>query len=234
VKVIRHDLVTNDDIARRFQLEARIAAAFVHPNVVTVHDFGVTAGRAFLVMELLDGATLRDAIQRAGRVPPAQAIRILRQVCDAVDAAHRRQLVHRDLKPENIFLAQSDAGEVAKVLDFGIAKVLAVDTPRPTGTAPGTGAGILMGTLRYMAPEQLRGEDVQQAADLWALAIIAHEMLTGSHPFATVEFESALAAPYILDPRAARFFTRALAVNPRERPRSAHHFVEDLSVALTL
>ena len=128
VKVIRHDLVTNDDIARRFQVEARIAAAFVHPNVVTVHDFGVTGGRPFIVMELLNGTTLREELQRQGPFSPAQTIRILRHVCAAVEAAHRRQLVHRDLKPENIFLARSDGDEVAKVLDFGIAKVLTADT----------------------------------------------------------------------------------------------------------
>ena len=140
VKVIRHDLVTNDDIARRFQVEARIAAAFVHPNVVTVHDFGVTGGRPFIVMELLTGTTLREELQRQGPFAPAQAIRILRHVCAAVEAAHRRQLVHRDLKPENIFLARSDADEVTKVLDFGIAKVLTADT-RVTGTASGRGPG---------------------------------------------------------------------------------------------
>ena len=164
-----------------------------------------------------------------GRSTPAQAIRILRHVCAAVEAAHRRQLVHRDLKPENIFLARSDADEVTKVLDFGIAKVLTADT-RVTARV-GTGPGIILGTLRYMAPEQLRGEDVQPAADLWALAVIAYEMLTGNHPFTTVGPGGA-ANPTGIGGAVDRFFAQALAVNPSERPSSAARFVEGLGSAL--
>jgi eukaryotic-like serine/threonine-protein kinase len=233
VKVIRHDLVTNEEIARRFQVEARIAAAFVHPNVVTVHDFGATGGRPFLVMELLDGTTLRDELQRQGPLPPAQAIRILRNVCAAVEAAHRRQLVHRDLKPENIFLARSDAGEVAKVLDFGIAKILADDNSQDrTRHAVGTGPGAIVGTLRYMAPEQLRGEEVQHGADMWALGVIAYEMLTGQHPFSVVGPGGGAANPTGISPAADRFFAQALAVNPSSRSTSATRFVEDLAAAM--
>lgn len=115
-KLIRDDLVGSEEAAARFQREARATAAFAHPNVVTVHDFGVAADtRAFLVMELLAGTNLRDAIDRDGRLPAARTVEILRSVCAAVDAAHAQQLVHRDLKPENIFLAQSQTGEIAKV-----------------------------------------------------------------------------------------------------------------------
>jgi len=231
VKVIRHDLVTRDDLARRFQAEARIAAAFVHQNVVTVHDFGVTAGRPFIVMELLEGTTLREELQRQGRLPPAHAVRILRHVCAAVEAAHRRQFVHRDLKPENIFLARSEAEEVAKVLDFGIAKVLTDDTHQRAREGVGTGPGILVGTLRYMAPEQLRGEDVQTGADLWALGVIAYEMLTGNHPFAVVGPGGAATATGI-GVAVDRFFEQALAVDPSSRPVSAARFVEGLADAL--
>ena len=233
VKVIRHDLVTKDDIARRFHVEARLAAAFVHPNVVTVHDFGVAGGRPFLVMELLDGTTLRDELQRQGPLPPAQAVRILRHVCAAVETAHRRQLIHRDLKPENIFLARSDAGEVTKVLDFGIAKMLADDntSERRSGTV-GTGPGVIVGTLRYMAPEQLRGEEVQHGADMWALGVIAYEMVTGHHPFAVVGPGGGTATPTGIGPAADRFFVQALAVNPSNRPSSAARFIDDLAAAL--
>jgi len=233
VKVIRDDLLTNDDVARRFQNEARMAAAFVHPNVVTVHDFGVAGGRAFLVMELLTGTTLRDALQRSGLFSPAYTIRIMQHVCAAVDAAHRRQLVHRDLKPENIFLTHHPDGEdVAKVLDFGIAKVLHGDSGRLAGDATGTDAGIVLGTLRYMAPEQLRGEEVEPAADLWALAVIAHEMLTGSHPFATPGSNGEPVSRTVLGVAADRFFAQALSGDPLNRPRSAFHFAEDLAGAL--
>jgi tRNA A-37 threonylcarbamoyl transferase component Bud32 len=239
VKVIRDDLLMNDDVARRFQHEARMAAAFVHPNVVTVHDFGVAAGRAFLVMELLTGTTLRDALQRSGMFSATYTIRIMQHVCAAVDAAHRRQLVHRDLKPENIFLTHSEADDVAKVLDFGIAKVLHGDSERLARDTTGTGAGIVVGTLRYMAPEQLRGEDVQPAADLWALAVIAHEMLTGTHPFAShgaasvPEDRLGSIAP-IAGAAAERFFARALAIVPDQRPTSAAVFLSELERALAV
>jgi serine/threonine-protein kinase len=134
-KVIRQDLVGSAEAAQRFQREARATAAFAHPNVVTVHDVGVATGtRAFLVMELLNGTNLRDAVAQNGRLPAARTVEILRGVCAAVDAAHARQLVHRDLKPENIFLAQSPTGETPKVLDFGIAKFVSAEAaqrPRP-------------------------------------------------------------------------------------------------------
>jgi serine/threonine-protein kinase len=181
-------------------------------------------------MELLSGTTLRDELRRKTRFGTEETLRVMRHVCAAVEAAHRRQLIHRDLKPENIFLAQSEAGDVTKVLDFGIAKVLASETQRLPHD--GTGAGVLLGTLAYMAPEQLRGEDVSPASDLWALAVIAHEMLTGTHPFAT----HGLAAP---TPRgsdigvsADRFFARALSVDPSERPVSAASFLEGLTHAV--
>ena len=232
VKVIRDDLVTNDDVVRRFQLEARIAAAFVHPNVVTVHDFGMTGSRAFLVMELLHGTTLRDELRRHSRLSAAETLRIMSHVCAAVEAAHRRQLVHRDLKPENIFIARTEAGEVAKVLDFGIAKVLADETR--LGTKNGTGAGVLLGTLPYMAPELLQGEEVQPGCDLWALAVIAFELLTGGHPFTSY---GAATGPRALNERLAssgaqEFFARALAVDPAERPESPAAFLNELGRAL--
>src|SRR6185436_833474 len=125
VKVIRNELMANADIAKRFQREARVAAAFVHPHVVTVHDFGEADGaRAFLVMELLEGRTLRDVLRTPTPVSTSRTLDIMKGVCAAVDAAHRHQLVHRDLKPENVFLVTVDGREHAKVLDFGIAKAI--------------------------------------------------------------------------------------------------------------
>jgi serine/threonine protein kinase len=143
-------------------------------------------------------------------------------------------LVHRDLKPENIFLARSDAGEVAKVLDFGIAKILVDDNShdRTRGNAVGTGPGAIVGTLRYMAPEQLRGEEVQQGVDMWALGVIGYEMLTGNHPFSVVGPGGGIANPTGIGPGADRFFAQALSVNPSNRPASAARFVDDLAAAL--
>ena len=126
-------------------------------------------------MELLDGATLRDDLRRRKRLDPSRTIEILRSVCAAVDAAHRRQLIHRDLKPENIFLAQSDdgTGEVVKVLDFGIAKfVFTHDDEAPARVTSETQTGILIGTPAYMSPEQLLGRKPDVLWDLWALCVI--------------------------------------------------------------
>ena len=155
---------------------------------------------------------------------PARAIDILRGVCAAVDAAHRRRLIHRDLKPENIFLVQSAAAPVAKVLDFGIAKSLVPDATGLGGNT--TAAGVLVGTLRYMAPEQLRGEDAQPAWDIWALAVIAYEMLMGAHPFA-----SASHAPRGAGSTWQPFFARSLSLDPTERPESAASFFAALQNA---
>ena len=183
-KLVRDDLVGLPGAADRFQREARIAAAFSHPNVVTVHDYGVADGHAFLVMELLEGRTLRELLRAEEPIERQRALAILRDVTAAVEAAHRRQLLHRDLKPENICLVSLGSGESAKVLDFGIAKFL---TPKDGELLMShTTGGALLGTPWYMAPEQLRGEDPDPSWDLWALAVIAFEMLSGSHPFASM------------------------------------------------
>ncbi len=234
VKVIRDELVGNAEAAERFQREARAAAGFTHPNVVTIHDFGVTMDtRAFLVMELLEGAALRDELKCLGRLPAARVLAILRDVCAAVEAAHRRQLVHRDLKPENIFLTRTESREVAKVLDFGIAKFLPAATLGDTLVTADTGTGALVGTVCYMSPEQLRGGKVSVGWDLWALAVVAYETLTGAHPYAGTtgeEYSSAILsgqfAPvtaHLPDapPSYQEFFSRALALDCAARPTSA-------------
>jgi serine/threonine-protein kinase len=219
-KVIRDELVAAGDAADRFQHEARLAAALTHPNVVTVYDFGVFEGRAFLVMELLDGTTLRERMRSSGPLAPAGALAVMRGICAAVDAAHQRQLVHRDLKPENIFLASTDQGETVKVLDFGVAKMLAPDwTASPLAS---TADGVLVGTLPYMAPEQLRGEAVSATWDLWAIAVIAHELIAGKHPFAGTAVarrapHTAGECPQLI----GEFFDKALSADPENRPATA-------------
>ena len=240
VKVIRDDLVGSVDAADRFRREARATAAFSHPNVVTVHDFGVDRDtRAFLVMELLEGTNLRDELTRQTRLPADPSVRILGSVCAAVEAAHARDLVHRDLKPENIFLARSPTGEVTKVLDFGIAKFVSATSASEAATAEGT----VLGTVRYMSPEQLRGGTVQPAWDLWALTVMAYEMLTGAHPFAGATIDethqailgarSAPVATHLPDaPSGAQaFFARAFVSDPAERPPSARALRADLERA---
>ena len=198
VKVIREELVTSPAAVRRFSREARVAAAFSHTNVVTVHDFGVEAGtRAFLVMELLEGATLREELRTSGALGPARTLGVLRPVCAALGAAHGRQLIHRDLKPENIFLCETGRADGAsvKILDFGIAKILA-DGDDLAGADEGTetAIGVLVGTPAYMLPEQVLGERPSIAWDLWALAVVAYESLTGAVPFPVANREAWLKA----------------------------------------
>lgn len=242
VKVIRDDLLGSAEAAERFRREARAAAAFTHPNVVTVYDFGLTtANRAFLVMELLRGVTLRGELRKETRLTAPRALAILRDVCAAIEAAHERDLVHRDLKPENIFLARSNSHEIAKVLDFGVAKF--VHSPAQEATVD-TDTGMLLGTLRYMSPEQLRNELPSPVWDLWALGVVAYEMLTGGPPFAgesSVELLRAIVAGRAIPVAVAlpdaptgwqRFFDRALACDAALRPRSPATFLVELQSAL--
>jgi eukaryotic-like serine/threonine-protein kinase len=247
VKLIREDVVGKPDAAQRFRHEAQVAASFAHPNVVTVFDFGLAGSHAFLVMELLDGTTLREEISSHGRFVPVRTVEIMRGVCAAVDAAHQRHLIHRDLKPENVFLVRAQTGEIPKVLDFGLAKFLqsaaAAVSNAATATAGETGAGVLLGTLQYMAPEQLAGGTPQPAWDLWALAVLAYEMLTGRHPFGSAwpdchrallagSFTTITAHLPESPPRWTELFARALALDPKRRPDSAHSFFLELERAL--
>lgn len=241
VKVIRDDLVGSADAAQRFRLEARAAASFSHPNVVTVHDFGIAAERrAFLVMELLRGASVRQALREERRFAPARALAVVREVSAAMDAAHQRGLVHRDLKPENVFLAADGNGERVKVLDFGLAKFLVSDAQTAALTEP----GIVVGTLHYMAPEQLRGCTATPSWDLWAIAVMAYEMLSGALPFPTassVVYQNAVLAGRMTSiadhmpeatSRLEAFFARALAADPARRPARAPIFTAELADAL--
>jgi hypothetical protein len=227
VKLIRSDLTASAAAAARFKQEAKAAASFTHPNVVTVYDFGVAQDqRAYLVMELLRGVTLRQELGKSGRLPVPRASEVLRDVCSAAEAAHRQRLLHRDLKPENIFLVNASGMEIAKILDFGVVKpIAAADT---TQTAGQTGPGMLVGTLKYMAPEQLRGEDPSESWDLWALAVVAYEMLAGAHPFA---------GSAVLDVHNAVCSGRATPLHahlPEAPPSWQHFFDQALSLRVDL
>jgi tRNA A-37 threonylcarbamoyl transferase component Bud32 len=238
LKVIRDDLVGSAEAAERFRREARVAASFAHPNVVTVHDFGLASGtRAFLVMELLQGSTVREELGRQKSFPAPRVLTVVKEVCSALGAAHQRQLVHRDLKPENIFLVAGQSGETAKILDFGIVKFLSSATLQLTvDTAPGA----VMGTLRYMSPEQWRSGDPAAAWDIWALAVVTYEMLTGTYPFegrspaewfgaeAAAKFIPLATALPLGPPAVQEFFERAFAFELARRPQSADEFQDEL------
>jgi eukaryotic-like serine/threonine-protein kinase len=243
VKVIREDLVGSQEAAERFRGEARASASFAHPNVVTVHDFGVAGGtRAFLVMEILEGVTLRERLRLEGHLSPGQVVSIARGVCAALSAAHRRHLVHRDLKPENIFLVSTDSIELVKVLDFGLAKFLSNSTQQQTVD---TAVGGVLGTLRYMSPEQRRAEQPHHAWDLWALAVVSYEMLTGAYPFEgnSLGDRSAVGAAFLFTPvakyipevgsRWQELFERSFACELSCRHESADAFLSDLQRRLS-
>ncbi len=246
-KVLRPELLGRADAAKRFEREARLAAGLSHPHIVIVHDFGMTdTGSGFLVMERLYGDTLRERLRHEQRIAPAQALRILRGVASAVDFAHQRQLVHRDLKPENIFLSRGGDDvtlDAPKVLDFGLARAVAVAIEHSSSESSSellTQSGVLVGTPQYMPPEQLRGETAAPAWDLWALALIACEMLTGALPFegrlggaAVVGHDAAIAASLGGSFACTRnVFTRALALDAHSRFPSAAALVTELERAL--
>ncbi len=246
VKLIREDLVTSSDAAERFRREAKAAAAFAHPNLVTVHDFGVDSDtRVFLVMELLEGCTLRQRFEQEKKFAPQPILQVLGGVCAGLAAAHEDGLIHRDLKPENIFLAQSGEGEVAKILDFGLAKFL-VSPDHTTAAAADTVSGVLVGTPQYMSPDQLNGEAASPAWDIWALAVITYEMLAGAHPFpatsvgqlhyAIVQGRFTPLATHLPEAPAEwqQFFGRALSPQTAERPQSAEDFFSALRKAFAL
>ncbi|KAB2949390.1 MAG: serine/threonine protein kinase, partial [Thermoanaerobaculia bacterium] len=182
VKVMPSDLAADPQRVARFEREARAAAALDHPGVIAVYDTGLADGSPYLVTELLRGRTLRERLVR--EQPDVEtAGRWARQLAAALAAAHDKGIVHRDLKPENVFVTAD--GRV-KVLDFGLAKLLEVPgadlASAPTRTSA-TASGVVLGTVGYMSPEQVRGEDVDHRADLFAFGALLHEMLTGARAF---------------------------------------------------
>lgn len=229
VKVLADRHARDSDVRSRFTREAYAAARLSgHPHVVTVFDVGERDERPFIVMEFLEGGSVHDRI-RAGRPPVARALEWLRQVASALDAAHAQGVVHRDVKPANLLL---DESERVLVSDFGIASAAGLDTL----TLPGT----VLGTAGYLAPEQARGGPATPATDVYALGVVAFELLTGRRPYASdSQVAEALAHIQGEIPRATRIdpslpheldeiFRRALAKDPEHRPESAMGFAEDL------
>ena len=183
VKVLPDTRASDPELLARFEREAKAIATLHHPHICTVHDVGFEHGSHFIVMELLDGQTLHDRIQR-GSLPKEEAIAIAVQLCDALAVAHARGIIHRDLKPGNVILERnSGVGPRAKLLDFGLARwatgPAASDVAARVTAAPVSTTGEVLGTVRYMAPEQLRGEVVDHRADIWAMGCLLYEMLTG-------------------------------------------------------
>ncbi len=227
VKVLSAQCAHIPDLVRRFVEEARAVNKIGHPNIIDIFSFGTLAdARPFFVMEFLEGANLAERLEK-GDLTASETRRLLRQICGALEAAHRAGIVHRDLKPENIWVAApAHEDSFAKVLDFGIAKLL----DNPAGKSTQTGAA--MGTPRYMAPEQCMGRPVDHRADIYSLGVILYEIFAGIVPFRGESFGELIyqhmseppeppSRHRPMDPELERIILACLEKDPAKRPESA-------------
>src|ERR1700730_9068289 len=182
VKVLPEELASDRDRLRRFEQEARAAAALNHPNILAVYRFSTTEKHApYLITELLQGQTLRERLQQ-GEVPVRKAVEYALQTARGLAAAHDRGIVHRDLKPENLFLTRDG---VLKILDFGLAKLIIPESigSQSITTVSFTEVGVVLGTVGYMSPEQVRGQGLDHRSDIFSMGAILYEMLSGNRAF---------------------------------------------------
>ena len=235
VKLLASHLSEDERACKRFQREARAAAAVSHhPNVVTIYDVGEHDGRTFMVMELLTGGTVADKLRAGDRISPRTAMRWLRDAASALDAAHAADVVHRDVKPANMLL--DDAGRLA-IADFGIARLALEDQLTATGT--------VLGTAAYISPEQAVGDPATAASDRYALAVVAYELLAGARPFEAENFAAQARAHVEDDPEPASVrnpdlprevdgvLARGLEKDPGARSATAGEFVDHLDDAIS-
>ncbi len=240
IKVLNPEHVVQADVVQRFFREARVVNDIDHEHIVEVTDFVEAPGLAYLVMELLEGTTVRELMDLRGRKRPPlrRTLAIMAQVCDALQAAHEKGVVHRDLKPDNVFVEKRDGEDFVKVLDFGVAKL------RDAQPGPGsTRSGMVIGTPLYMAPEQALGKEVDPHADVWAAGVVLYELLSGSVPFDAPSFVELAVKIREADPKAlpaktprgeripqalASIVTKCLEKRPADRFRSMAALAEAL------
>ena len=241
IKVLAAHVSDRPDLKARFEREAQTLASLSHPHICPVFDIGREEGTDYIVMEFVDGDTLAERLRR-GAVPLDDAVRIAIDVADALDGAHRQGIVHRDLKPGNVMLTKSGA----KLLDFGLAKLALPGAALAAAStlaadAPLTAEGTILGTIQYMAPEQLEGKDADSRTDIFALGAIVHEMITGKKTFSGSSQASLIAA--ILDrepplmstdqpltpPLLDRVVKKCLAKNPDRRWQAAGDLRDELA-----
>lgn len=230
VKVLREEYIGDQDYIRRFHKEAKAIASLSHPNIVNIYDFGINNDRAFLVMEYVEGQTLKDIIQKKGVLSTAETAEIGRQICLGVAEAHRKNIVHKDIKPHNILIEKS--GNV-KVADFGIAQ--AVDNNTITHSK-----GIL-GSAHYFSPEQAKGEAIDYKTDIYSIGVVLYEMATGKVPFSgdnpvTVALKHIQAQPILpskivpdISPKLEHIILKAMAKDPSQRYNSADEMALELT-----
>ncbi|HEX6058275.1 MAG TPA: protein kinase [Gemmatimonadaceae bacterium] len=241
LKVMHPAMGADADAISRFNREATNASRITHPNVCAIYDFGETPeGMIWLAMEYVDGEPLTALVERRGALPAPRAAEIARQAAEALDAAHELGIVHRDLKPDNIMVARGrDGADVVKVVDFGIAKAGNAESQKVTKT------GLIVGTPEYMSPEQLAGDPVDARSDIYALGLVAFNMLTGALPFPSETVQEAMIMRLTERPRTlaeTRAATRwppalqtaldhALAREATARPATATAFARELVAA---
>jgi hypothetical protein len=226
VKLMLGNLFGDPTAVRRFAREAHILARLSHAHIVTIHDFGYLGGDgAFLVMERLSGHSWRSELQRLGRIAPQRAAVWFDQLLEGLGAAHDAGVVHRDLKPENILIDSRDAAEHLKILDFGLARVRAPGVEDPSLTE----AGVVFGTFSYMAPEQLRGEPVVEASDVFSVGMMAVEALAGRLPdrgaldgsISVLSVQNILGELFAIAPSLQQILLQSLNSSPASRCCSA-------------
>src|SRR5262249_33479848 len=249
IKVIPDEFSRDPERISRFQREAQVLASLNHPNIAAIYDLEELNGSRFLILEMVEGETLEDRIQR-GPIPVEEALKIALQIAEALEAAHEKNVIHRDLKPANIKVT---AEGTVKVLDFGLAKALAdeqtaEDTAKPPLSIAATSPGLILGTAAYMSPEQAKGRAVDKRADIWAFGAVLYEMLTGRPAFDGEDVPDILSRvlgreldwktlPAGMPPPIQRLLRRALRKDPRQRLgdiRDARIEIEDARTPLPL
>nr|WP_263974592.1 protein kinase [Myxococcus xanthus] len=239
IKVLHHDLHAQAGMAERFKREARLLSAVEHPAVVRIVDFGESGDHACLVMEFVEGESLYDVLT-PGPMPPGRALPLLQQLAEGLAAIHDKGIIHRDLKPENVFISKSARGEQARLLDFGIARLV-----EPDAASSVSQIGVVLGTPEYLSPEQAVGAKVDTRSDLYSFGVLTYRVLSGRLPFdgplpRNFLSQHASAAPLPLDraaPTLSRYVgllslvMRLLEKDASKRPQSAHELADALAAA---
>lgn len=233
VKVLRDEFTTDEEFIKRFNTEAQAAASLTHPNIVSIYDVGHEDNIYYIVMELVQGKTLKDIINEDGALPWKWALNVSIQVASALEMAHKNNIVHRDIKPHNIIITEDG---IAKVTDFGIAKAVSNSTITAFGTT--------IGSVHYFSPEHARGGYTDAKSDLYSLGVVMYEMLTGRVPFdadtpvsvALKHMQEKPVEPMKLNPTIPyavnKIIMKAMEKDPNERYQSATEMLKDLSLAL--
>ena len=198
IKILTKDFSTNDNRKIRFQQEARSASALNHPNIITIYKIGENEHGNFLVTEFINGKTLREILRSESLTVP-RILKITEQIAFALEAAHKAGIIHRDIKPENVMIREDG---IAKILDFGLAKPISQDLEEIESDVElvKTVPGMVIGSVRYMSPEQARGVEVDERTDIWSLGILLYEMLTKRTPFKGDTTSDTIAALIHKDP----------------------------------